>query len=64
MGASTGLQFHPEVNVGIVSEWVRVYGHELAAQGVDGARLVAEAELPAVAVARVARLMRGLELAA
>jgi GMP synthase-like glutamine amidotransferase len=57
LGASMGLQFHPEVTVEIVAAWVRVYGHELAAHGVDGARLVAAAERPAVAAGRVARLM-------
>jgi GMP synthase (glutamine-hydrolysing) len=34
-GPHLGLQFHPEVTVDIMDEWVRVYRHELDADGVD-----------------------------
>lgn len=34
-GRSLGLQFHPEVTTDIMDEWVRVYRHELDADGVD-----------------------------
>lgn len=34
-GRSLGLQFHPEVTPQIMDEWVRVYPHELSAEGVD-----------------------------
>ena len=34
-GRSLGLQFHPEVTTEIMDEWVRVYPHELSAEGVD-----------------------------
>ena len=39
---SLGLQFHPEVTSEIMSEWVRVYRHELDADGVDPDALLAE----------------------
>jgi GMP synthase-like glutamine amidotransferase len=32
---SLGVQFHPEVTPQIMDEWVRVYRHELDAEGVD-----------------------------
>ncbi len=41
-GRSLGLQFHPEVTVGIMEEWVRAYPHELEAEGVDPAALLEE----------------------
>jgi GMP synthase-like glutamine amidotransferase len=41
-GRSLGLQFHPEVTPEIMAEWVRVYPHELAAQGVDPQGLLEE----------------------
>ena len=41
-GRSLGLQFHPEVTPAIMEEWVRVYPHELRAEGVDPKRLLAE----------------------
>jgi GMP synthase-like glutamine amidotransferase len=34
-GKSLGLQFHPEVTTEIMDNWVRVYRHELDADGVD-----------------------------
>lgn len=41
-GRSLGLQFHPEVTPEIMEQWVRVYPHELKAEGVDPKRLLAE----------------------
>lgn len=41
-GRSLGLQFHPEVTPSIMEEWVRVYRHELDAEGVDPDALLAE----------------------
>jgi len=41
-GRSLGLQFHPEVTPEIMEEWVRVYPHELRAEGVDPDGLLAE----------------------
>lgn len=41
-GRSLGLQFHPEVTVGIMEEWVRAYPHELEAEGVDPEALLEE----------------------
>jgi len=41
-GRSLGLQFHPEVTPAIMEEWVRVYPHELRAEGVDPKGLLAE----------------------
>ena len=41
-GRSLGLQFHPEVTPEIMDEWVRVYPHELEAEGVDPQGLLAE----------------------
>ena len=41
-GRSMGLQFHPEVTPQIMEEWVRVYPHELEAEGVDPAGLLEE----------------------
>lgn len=34
-GRSLGLQFHPEVTVDIMDQWVRAYRHELDAEGID-----------------------------
>jgi GMP synthase-like glutamine amidotransferase len=39
-GRSLGLQFHPEVTTDIMDDWVRVYRHELDADGVDPDRLL------------------------
>jgi len=41
-GRSLGLQFHPEVTPQIMEEWVRVYPHELEAEGVDPQGLLEE----------------------
>lgn len=41
-GRSLGLQFHPEVTPEIMDHWVRVYPHELEAEGVDPKGLLAE----------------------
>jgi GMP synthase-like glutamine amidotransferase len=41
-GRSLGLQFHPEVTPEIMESWVRVYRHELDADGVDPDELLAE----------------------
>ena len=41
-GRSLGLQFHPEVTPEIMDEWVRVYPHELRAEGVDPQGLLDE----------------------
>ena len=42
VGRSLGVQFHPEVTPQIMDEWVRVYRHELDAEGVDPDALLAE----------------------
>jgi GMP synthase-like glutamine amidotransferase len=42
IGRSLGVQFHPEVTPEIMDSWVRVYRHELDADGVDPDRLLAE----------------------
>lgn len=41
-GRSLGLQFHPEVTRTIMDDWVRVYRHELDADGVDPDELMEE----------------------
>jgi GMP synthase-like glutamine amidotransferase len=41
-GRSLGLQFHPEVTGEIMDEWIRVYRHELDADGVDPDELMEE----------------------
>lgn len=41
-GRNLGLQFHPEVTPAIMEEWVRVYRHELDAEGVDPDDLLTE----------------------
>ena len=41
-GRSLGTQFHPEVTSEIMDEWVRVYPHELEAEGVDPQGLLEE----------------------
>jgi hypothetical protein len=41
-GRSLGLQFHPEVTTEIMVDWVRVYRHELDADGVDPDSLLEE----------------------
>lgn len=41
-GRSLGVQFHPEVTTEIMEEWVRVYRHELDADGVPPDDLLEE----------------------
>jgi GMP synthase-like glutamine amidotransferase len=41
-GRSLGLQFHPEVTVEIMDDWVRAYPHELDAEGIDPDALLGE----------------------
>ena len=41
-GQSLGLQFHPEITGEIMDDWVRVYRHELDADGVDPDALLEE----------------------
>ena len=40
MGRNMGVQFHPEVTPTIMDDWVRVYRHELDAEGVDPDQLL------------------------
>jgi GMP synthase-like glutamine amidotransferase len=42
VGRNLGVQFHPEVTPQIMEEWVRVYRHELDADGVDPDALLEE----------------------
>jgi GMP synthase-like glutamine amidotransferase len=59
-GRNLGLQFHPEVTVDIMDEWVRVYRHELDAEGVDPDALLEETKRRAAASkANAWRLMDG-----
>ena len=56
-GRSLGTQFHPEVTPEIMDEWVRVYPHELSAEGVDPQGLLDETHrLAATTRARAWRL--------
>lgn len=41
-GRNLGLQFHPEVTTEVMDDWVRVYRHELDADGVDPDALLEE----------------------
>ena len=43
-GRSLGLQFHPELTLQIMEDWVRAYRHELDAEGVDPDALLVETE--------------------
>ena len=57
-GRSLGVQFHPEVTPQIMEDWVRVYRHELDADGVDPDALLAETyERAAAARASSRRLL-------
>jgi GMP synthase-like glutamine amidotransferase len=57
-GRNLGLQFHPEVTTEIMTDWVRVYRHELDADGVDPDALLAETKRRAVDTKRMSlRLM-------
>ena len=53
-GRSLGLQFHPEVTTEIMDDWVRVYRHELDAEGVDPDALLAETDRNAEESRRIA----------
>lgn len=58
-GRSLGLQFHPEVTVDIMDEWVRTYRHELDAEGVDPDGLLQETKRRAADSSRMARQLLG-----
>ncbi|HZS93997.1 MAG TPA: type 1 glutamine amidotransferase [Chloroflexota bacterium] len=55
IGRSLGLQFHPEVTNEIMEEWVRAFPHELEAEGVDPAELLAETQRRADATREMSR---------
>lgn len=58
IGRHLGVQFHPEVTPQIMEDWVRVYRHELDADGVDPDALLAETyERAAAARASSRRLL-------
>lgn len=65
-GRSLGVQFHPEVTPEIMQEWVRVYRHELDAEGVDPDALLEETDRRAQESRRLGRqlLERYLDRAA
>ena len=52
-GRSLGLQFHPEVTTKIMDDWVRVYRHELDADGVDPDALLEETKRRAKSTRRM-----------
>jgi GMP synthase-like glutamine amidotransferase len=57
-GRNLGVQFHPEVTPQIMEDWVRVYRHELDADGVDPDALLRETyERAAAARASSRRLL-------
>jgi len=57
-GRNLGVQFHPEVTPQIMEDWVRIYRHELDADGVDPDALLAETyERAAAARASSRRLL-------
>jgi GMP synthase-like glutamine amidotransferase len=59
-GRSLGLQFHPEVTTEIMDDWVRVYRHELDANGVDPDGLLEETKRLALESRRIAwQLLEG-----
>jgi GMP synthase-like glutamine amidotransferase len=54
-GRTLGLQFHPEVTTQIMDDWVRVYRHELDADGVPPDELLEETKRRAPESTRMAR---------
>jgi len=58
-GRSLGLQFHPEVTMQIMDDWVRVYRHELDADGVDPDLLTEESHRRIPESNRMARQLLG-----
>jgi GMP synthase-like glutamine amidotransferase len=54
-GRSLGLQFHPEVTTEIMDDWVRVYRHELDADGVDPDALLEETKQRALETRKMSR---------
>jgi GMP synthase-like glutamine amidotransferase len=54
-GRSLGLQFHPEVTTQIMDDWVRVYRHELDADGVPPDELLEETKRREAESTRMAR---------
>jgi GMP synthase-like glutamine amidotransferase len=54
IGRSLGVQFHPEVTPEIMDSWVRVYRHELDADGVDPDALLQETNERAEATRKTA----------
>jgi GMP synthase-like glutamine amidotransferase len=52
LGASTGLQFHPEVDPAIVAGWVADGGRALADEGIDAGALLAQTARQAPAAER------------
>jgi GMP synthase-like glutamine amidotransferase len=55
IGQSMGLQFHPEVTPQIMEDWVRVYRHELDAEGVDPDAVLRETYQRAATSAEMSR---------
>lgn len=54
-GRNLGLQFHPEVTPEIMGNWVRAYGHELDADGIDPDGLLEETRRRAPESQRMSR---------
>jgi GMP synthase-like glutamine amidotransferase len=55
IGRSLAVQFHPEVTPEIMEEWVRVYRHELDADGVDPDALLVETRQRAASAGATSR---------
>ena len=56
-GRNLGLQFHPEVTPEIMNDWVRVYRHELDADGIDPEGLLEETKRRAPESQQMSRQM-------